>query len=107
MSQSILTEMTSIEAEAKAISDSFLQKKKDYKIQKNEEITKLKATYDVEIQNALTEKEFDLINQLKLLESKVQNTQEMNKEKAEAIMKDNKETIINQIVDKVVSTYGY
>ncbi|AEF24921.1 hypothetical protein ACG3JJ_08395 [Streptococcus parauberis] len=107
MSQSILTEMTSIEAEAKAISDSFLQKKKDYKIQKNEEITKLKATYDVEIQNALTEKEFDLINQLKLLESKVLNTQEMNKEKAEAIMKDNKETIINQIVDKVVSTYGY
>ncbi|EMF49504.1 MULTISPECIES: hypothetical protein [Streptococcus] len=107
MSQSILTEMTSIEAEAKAISDSFLQKKKDYKIQKNEEITKLKATYDVEIQNALTEKEFDLINQLKLLESKVLSTQEMNKEKAEAIMKDNKETIINQIVDKVVSTYGY
>lgn len=107
MSQSILAEMTSIEAEAKAISDSFLQKKKDYKIQKNEEITKLKATYDVEIQNALTEKEFDLINQLKLLESKVLNTQEMNKEKAEAIMKDNKETIINQIVDKVVSTYGY
>ncbi|KYP16696.1 hypothetical protein [Streptococcus parauberis] len=107
MSQSILTEMTSIEAEAKAISDSFLQKKKEYKIQKNEEITKLKATYDVEIQNALTEKEFDLINQLKLLESKVLNTQEMNKEKAEAIMKDNKETIINQIVDKVVSTYGY
>ena len=81
MSQSILTEMTSIEAEAKAISDSFLQKKKDYKIQKNEEITKLKATYDVEIQNALTEKEFDLINQLKLLESKVLSTQEMNKEK--------------------------
>lgn len=107
MSQSILTEMTSIEAEAKAISDSFLQKKKDYKIQKNEEITKLKATYDVEIQNALTEKEFDLINQLKLLESKVLSTQEMNKEKAEAIMKDNKETIIYQIVDKVVSTYGY
>lgn len=107
MSQSILTEMTSIEAEAKAISDSFLQKKKDYKIQKNEEITKLKATYDVEIQNALTEKEFDLINQLKLLESKVLSTQKMNKEKAEAIMKDNKETIINQIVDKVVSTYGY
>ncbi|WEM62570.1 hypothetical protein P1T44_05790 [Streptococcus parauberis] len=67
----------------------------------------MKATYDVEIQNALTEKEFDLINQLKLLESKVLNTQEMNKEKAEAIMKDNKETIINQIVDKVVSTYGY
>ena len=107
MSQSILTEMTSIEAEAKAISDSFLQKKKDYKIQKNEEITKLKATYDVEIQNALTEKEFDLINQLKLLESKVLSTQEMNKEKAKSIMNDNKETIINQIVDKVVSTYGY
>lgn len=34
MSQSILTEMTSIEAEAKAISDSFLQKKKTTKFKK-------------------------------------------------------------------------
>lgn len=107
MSQSILEEMTSIEAEARAISDSFLQKKKDYNFQRNEEITSLKARYDIEIQEALSDKESELINRMTVLESKVHRTQEINKEKAEAIMKDNKETIINQIVDKVVSTYGY
>ncbi|KHD44282.1 hypothetical protein ACVRZD_01355 [Streptococcus hongkongensis] len=107
MSNSILSTMTNIELEAKAISDSYSKKKKEYTLQKTEEMKQLKATYDLEIGTRLNENETALLEELRALEAKVSATEEKNQAKVQTILEDNKESIINQIVHKVVEKYGY
>ncbi|MGT2887523.1 hypothetical protein N1495_06260 [Streptococcus didelphis] len=104
---SILSIMNTIEEEAKVIYDSYEKQKEELAAASKAELEAIRQSYEQETKDLLAAKEKELSAQKTQLERESKEKIDKNEAYMQALLADKKDKLVNQIVDKVVETYGH
>ncbi|EGJ27508.1 hypothetical protein [Streptococcus porcinus] len=107
MTNSIISKMTSIELEAKAIYEDYETKKLAHAIQFKDKLEALRLSYDLETQKQVEDLKEALAKELAQEEAATLARQQAQERAIELFLADQKEHLVDQIVDRVVEKYGY
>ncbi|VTS12366.1 hypothetical protein [Streptococcus pseudoporcinus] len=106
MTNSIISKMASIEVEAKVIYESYEAKRLAHAIQLKDKLEALRLSSDLETQKQVGELKESLEKALAQEEAAALARQEKQKRALEGFLADQKEHLVDQIVDRVVEKYG-
>ncbi|EHJ56420.1 hypothetical protein HMPREF9318_01040 [Streptococcus urinalis FB127-CNA-2] len=107
MTNSIFETMKEIEKQAEVIVEDYEKKSKQLQEQANQELVGLKMECDQKRQEILKEKEDTLSSDLANLKDNLSQKMQQNETKVRSVLTDRKAILVEQIVEKVVETYGH